>query len=76
MSAKENLPPHIGKPKTTSQPCFLTDKGYRNAIVSSRENVTEMGALCKRPIGTLWLRDGLEEHLLDVIDLRAEGNKV
>jgi hypothetical protein len=39
-------------------------------------NVTGMGALCKRQIGSLWLRDGLEEHLLDVIDLRAQGNKV
>jgi hypothetical protein len=59
-----------------SSPCFLTDKSYRNGIVSSRMNVTGMGALCKRQIGSLWLRDGLEEHLLDVIDLRAQGNKV
>jgi hypothetical protein len=59
-----------------SLPCFLTDKSYRNGIVSSRMNVTGMGALCKRQIGSLWLRDGLEEHLLDVIDLRAQGNKV
>jgi hypothetical protein len=56
--------------------CFLTDKCYRSDIVSSRENVTGMGAVCKRQIGSLWLRDGLEEHLLDVIDLRAQGDKV
>jgi hypothetical protein len=58
------------------EPCFLTDKCYRNDIVSSRENVTGMGAPCKRPMGSLWLRDGLEEHLLDVIDLRAQRNQI
>jgi hypothetical protein len=60
----------------TNPPCFLTDKCYRSDIVSSRENVTRVGAVYKRQIGSLWLRDGLEEHLLDVIDLRAQGNKV
>ena len=57
-------------------PCFLTDKCYRSDNVSSRKNVTRMGAVCKRQIGSLWLRDGPEEHLLDIIDLRAQGNKI
>jgi hypothetical protein len=39
-------------------------------------NVTGMGPVCKCQIVNLWLRDGLEEHLLDVVDLRAERNQI
>jgi hypothetical protein len=35
-----------------------------------------VGAVCKRRMGSLWLRDGLEEQLLNVVDLRAERNKI
>jgi hypothetical protein len=35
-----------------------------------------MGGVGKRQIGSLCLGDGLEEWLLDVIDLPAQGNKV
>ena len=56
--------------------CFLTNKGYRNDIVSSRKNVTGKLVVYKRLIGSLRRRDGLEEHLLDVIDLSAQGDKI
>jgi hypothetical protein len=59
-----------------STSCFLTDKSYRTDIVSSRKNLTDMDAVCKCQIGSLWRCDGPEEHLLDVVDLCAQGNKV
>jgi len=57
-------------------PCFLTDNCYRSDNVSSRKNIARMGAVCKRQIGSLWLRDGPKKHFLNVIDLGAQGNKI
>ena len=56
--------------------CLLTDKGYRNDIVSSRKNVTRIRVAYKRQVGGLWIGNGLEQQLLDVIDLRAQGDKI
>ena len=58
-----------GDPPTPA--CFLTDKGYRSSIVYSRKNVTGKLVVYKRLMGSLRLRDGVEEHLLDLIDLPA-----
>jgi len=66
----------VMKYKVEKLPCFLTDKSYRNDIVSSGKNVTEIGAACKRQIGSLWLRDGPKKHFLNVIDLGAQGKKI
>jgi hypothetical protein len=68
-------PLRVGR-KTDETACFLTNRGYRNDIVSSRKNVTGMGAGCKGQIDRLRRRDGLEKHLLDVVDLPAQGNKI
>lgn len=58
------------------QSCFLTDKSYRNGIVSSGENLTQAGAGSKRQMGWSWPGDGLEQHILDIVDLPPQGDEI